>query len=77
MCLINETWRHEDIWFSEVVTSLFLPSARYEGEWLTSRLDRYTSDERSHGTDRIGVWMGTRAGLETVEEKKSLAPARN
>jgi hypothetical protein len=74
---INETSRNEDVLVSGVITPTFLPSARDEGEWLASRPDRCTPDERGHDTDRIGVWMGTRAGLETAKKKKSLAPAGN
>jgi hypothetical protein len=38
--------------------------ARVGGEWSASRLGRFTTGERSHGTHWIGGWLGSRAGLD-------------
>jgi hypothetical protein len=39
------------------------------GEWLASRPGRFTP-----GTQWIGGWVGSRAGLDAVAEGKILAP---
>jgi hypothetical protein len=38
-----------------------------------SRPGRFTSGERAPGTHCIGDWVGPRAGLDTVENRKFLA----
>jgi hypothetical protein len=42
------------------------------GEWPASRASRFTSGERAPGTHWIGGWVGLRAGLDDVEERKFL-----
>jgi hypothetical protein len=75
--LQKKTTKYTNVWVSGVLTPLFLPSARNGGEWLASRPDRFTPDEQARGTYRIGIWVGTKAGLEFVEEKKSLTHSEN
>jgi hypothetical protein len=53
-----------------VLTPSSLPSTRDGGEWSASCPHRFISEERAHGTHRIGVWLGTRASLNVVEREK-------
>jgi hypothetical protein len=41
-------------------------------EWSAPRLALLTPGERAPGTQRIGRWMGRRAGLDDVEKRKFL-----
>jgi hypothetical protein len=54
---------------------VFLTSALVGGE-CSSRLGRFTPGERALGTHWIGDWMGPKAGLDDVEERKFLSLTR-
>jgi hypothetical protein len=56
----------------DVLIHIFLTSAISGGEWSASRPCRFTPEEKSPGTQWIGVWMGPRAGLDDVEKRKFL-----
>jgi hypothetical protein len=56
----------------DVKIHIFLTSALVGGEWSTSRLCRFTIEERAPGTHWIGVWVDPRAGLDNTEKKKFL-----
>jgi hypothetical protein len=50
------------------------------GEWRYSSipdLGRFTPGERAPGTHWIGGWVGPRAGLDAMEKREAVAPARN
>jgi hypothetical protein len=49
----------------------FLTSALDGGEWSASRPSRFTSGERALGTRWLGGWVGPRAGLVSVEKRKT------
>jgi hypothetical protein len=51
---------------------IFLTSVLVGGEWPTSRPGRFTPGERAPGTRWIGDWVGLRAGLDDLEERKFL-----
>jgi hypothetical protein len=40
--------------------------------WSASRPDRFTPGEIAPSTDWIGGWVGSRAGLDAVEKRKTL-----
>jgi hypothetical protein len=50
----------------------FLTSALVESEWSASRLSRFTSEERTPGTNSITVWMGPITSRENMERTKFL-----
>jgi hypothetical protein len=54
----------------DVQIHIFLISVLAVGEWSVSRPGRFTSEERSLGTHLLGGWVGPRAGLEDVENRK-------
>jgi hypothetical protein len=62
LCLIKhyamKVYGGLDVW-----THLFLTSALAGGEWLASRLGRFTP-----GTHWIGGWVDLRAGLDDMEK---------
>jgi hypothetical protein len=45
-------------------------SALDGGEWSASHPGRFTPRERAAGTHWIGGWVGPRAGLDAVVERK-------
>jgi hypothetical protein len=49
-----------------------LTSALLGGEWSASRPGRFTPGERAPGTHWIGGWVGPRASLDDMEERKFL-----
>jgi hypothetical protein len=51
---------------------IFLTSALVGGEWSALRPGRFTPGERTPGTHWIGGSVGSRAGLDDVEKRKSL-----
>jgi hypothetical protein len=53
------------------IAPTFLTSVLDGGELSASRLCRFTS-----GTHSIGGWMGPRAGLDAVEERKICCPSQ-
>jgi hypothetical protein len=53
-----------------------LTSALYEGEWSASRLGRFTPKERAPGIHWIGGWVGPRAVLDAVVNRKIPSPHR-
>jgi hypothetical protein len=55
----------------EAYIHAFLTSALDGGEWSASRLGRFAPRERAPGTHWTGGWVGSRAGLDTGEEKNS------
>jgi hypothetical protein len=42
-------------------------SALDGSEWSASHPGRFTPGEKAHGTQWIGGWLGTRAGLDAGE----------
>jgi hypothetical protein len=56
----------------DVYVRIFLTSALVGGEWSVLRSGRFTPGERAPGTHWIGGWVGSRAGLDYVEETKFL-----
>jgi hypothetical protein len=56
----------------DVQIHVFLTSTLVGGKWTTSRLGRFTPVERSFGTHWIRVWLGPRADLDDVENRKFL-----
>jgi hypothetical protein len=57
---------------ADVSIHIFLTSALAGGKWSTSRLCRFTPEERAPGTNWIGVGVDPRAGLDNVEKRKFL-----
>jgi hypothetical protein len=57
-------------WGVELWPHTFLTSALDGSEWSASRPDRFTPGERDPGTNRIGCWVGPRAGLFTVVKRQ-------
>jgi hypothetical protein len=68
LCLINLILCYEDVWGSGGRTPSFLTSALDGGEWSASRPCCFTPGEKAPGTDWIGGWVDTRAGLNAVEK---------
>jgi hypothetical protein len=56
----------------DVYIHIFLTSALVGDEWSASRPDRFTPGERAPGTQWIGGWMGPRADMDDVENRKFL-----
>jgi hypothetical protein len=56
----------------DMLIHIFLTSALALGEWLASRLCRFTPGERSLRTHCIGGWVDAKAGLDDVEKRKFL-----
>jgi hypothetical protein len=56
----------------DVEIHIFLTSALFGGEWLTSRPGRFTPGERVPGTHWVGGWVDPRTGLDDVEKRKFL-----
>jgi hypothetical protein len=54
-----------------------MTSVLYGGEWSASCPDHFIPKERSPGTNWIGGWVGPRADLGAVENRKDLASTRN
>jgi hypothetical protein len=46
------------------------------GEWSASRPSHFTPREKASGTHRIGGWVGSRAVLDAVMERKIPSPGR-
>jgi hypothetical protein len=49
---------------------IFLTSELAEGELSASRPCRFSPVEKSTGTNWIGGWVGLRAGLDNMENRK-------
>jgi hypothetical protein len=56
----------------DVYIRICLTSALIVGEWSASRLGRFTPGERAPGTHWTGGWVGPRAGLNDVRNRKLL-----
>jgi hypothetical protein len=56
----------------DVKIHVLLTSALIKGESSASHPGRFTPEERAPGTHWIGSWVGPRAGLDDVEERKLL-----
>jgi hypothetical protein len=54
----------------EVQRHTFLASALGRDEWSASRPVHFTSRERAPGMQWIGRWVGPRAGLDAVVNRK-------
>jgi hypothetical protein len=54
---------------AEVQLHAFLTSKLSGSEWSASCSGRFTAGERLSGTHLTGSWVGSCAGLETVEKK--------
>jgi hypothetical protein len=59
---------------AELQLHAFLTSTLDGGEWSALRTGCFTPRERALGTHRIGMWVVSRAGLDTVVKKKIQAP---
>jgi hypothetical protein len=55
-------------WEVEVYLRAFWTSALGGDEWSASRTGRFTAKERTPGTHWIGGWVGSRAGLDAVDD---------
>jgi hypothetical protein len=53
-----------------------LNSALDRGEWSASHPGRFTSRERAPRTQLLGGWVGPRAVLDAVVNRKILSPRR-
>jgi hypothetical protein len=53
-----------------------LTSALDGGEWSASRPGRFTRKESAPGTHWRGVWVGSRAVLDTMAKRKIPSPRR-
>jgi hypothetical protein len=53
-----------------------LTSALDGGEWSVSRTGRFIPREKAPDTQCIGGWVGPRAGLDMVSERKIPSPRR-
>jgi hypothetical protein len=60
----------------EVQLHAFLLPALEGGEWSASRPGRCVPGERTPSNHWIGVWVGTRAGLDAMMKRKILSPRR-
>jgi hypothetical protein len=56
---------------SGCIDPYFLDLALAGGEWLASRLCRFTPRERTPGIHWIGGWVDRRTGLDNVEKRTS------
>jgi hypothetical protein len=56
----------------DVYIHIFLTSALVGGEWSASRSGRFTPEESVPGAHWIEGWVGPRAGLDDMEERKFL-----
>jgi hypothetical protein len=56
----------------DISVRIFFTSALGGGEWSASCPCRFTPGERAHGTHWTGGWVGPRAGLDDMEERKIL-----
>ena len=52
----------------------FLTSTLDEGEWSTYGLGCLSPRGKPPGTHQMGGWVAPRAGLDALEERKSLLP---
>jgi hypothetical protein len=66
-----KTYGGVDVWIR-----VFLTPELVGGELSASRSDRFTPEERAPGTHWIGGWVGPRAGLDDVENRKFLTLPR-
>jgi hypothetical protein len=71
LCLINYAPSHEEVWRSGGIAPPLLTSALDGGEWSDSRPGRFTPGEWASGIQWIGSWMGTGAGLDAMEKRKT------
>jgi hypothetical protein len=53
---------------------IFLISGLYRGDWLTSRSDQFILREIDVGTHWTGDWVGPRAGLQILKDRKISCP---
>jgi hypothetical protein len=60
----------------DVEIHIFLTSALVGGEWSASRPARFTPVKRAPGTHWIGCWVGPKAALDDVENRKFLTLPR-
>jgi len=78
MLFFNSAPRHEGLmgeWrYSPTHSST---SALDGGEWSVSPLGRFTPRERAPGTHFLGGWVGPRAGLDAVMNRKIPRPYRD
>jgi hypothetical protein len=61
-----------ETWGNGGIAPPFFTSALDGGEWLASRVCRFTPEERAPGTHWIGGCVGPRVGLDAVEKRKIL-----
>jgi hypothetical protein len=72
--LSTTPWRRIEEWRFSSTHSLV--SALDGGEWSASRPGRFTPSERAPGNHWIGGWVGPRAVLDAVVERKIPSPRR-
>jgi hypothetical protein len=68
--LLIDHYAMKAYWGSGGMPSHYLTSALDAGEWSASRTGRFTPRERASGTHWIGGWVGPRAVLDAVVERK-------
>jgi hypothetical protein len=77
MCFFNWVPRHEVVLGEWMYSSTHsLTSTLDGGEWLASRLGRFTTREKSPNTHWIGGRVGPRAILDAVVKRKISSPRR-
>jgi hypothetical protein len=72
LCLINLALCYEDVWGSGGIAPTIHCQTRDGVDWSYSHPGRFTPGERSPGTHCIGGWVGPTAGLDAVENRKTL-----
>jgi hypothetical protein len=65
---------HEDLWGSGSRAPAILTSALDGVEWSDSRPSRFSSEARALSTNWMGGWMGPRAVMDSMQERKKFAP---
>jgi hypothetical protein len=73
LSLINSAPCHKDIWGRGSIASLFF-TLGLGYEWPASCPEHFTPWGMRPSTHWIGGWVGSRAGLGTVEKKKISCP---
>jgi hypothetical protein len=64
------------MWESEGIAPQVLTLALDGGDSSASQPGRFTSAEKASGTHWIGGWVGPKAGLDAVEQRKIYCPCR-
>jgi hypothetical protein len=68
----SEALCHEDIWGNGSIAPPLLTSALDKGVWPASLPGYFIPAGRALGTHWIGGWVIPRAGIDSVEKRKTL-----